>query len=61
MKQGARRLGLRAAMSLVRALDARMDSDDGAALHLRQIYESLTEGFATPDLKEAKTLLDGLR
>jgi class 3 adenylate cyclase/predicted ATPase len=61
MKQGARRLGLRAAISLVRALDARMDSDDGAALHLRQIYESLTEGFATPDLKEAKTLLDGLR
>ena len=26
-----------------------------------RFYESLTEGFATPDLKEAKTLLDGLR
>ncbi|MFI4996632.1 MAG: AAA family ATPase [Hyphomicrobiales bacterium] len=59
-RQGARLLGLRAAVSLVRATDARADPGDGAAAQLRQIYESLTEGFDTPDLKEAKALLDGL-
>jgi class 3 adenylate cyclase/predicted ATPase len=60
-RQGARLLGLRAAMSLVRATDARASPGNGAAAQLRQIYESLTEGFDTPDLKEAKALLDGLR
>jgi predicted ATPase len=60
-RTGASALGLRAAMSLVRATDARVDSGDGAAAHLRQIYESLAEGFDTPDLMEARAMLDSLR
>ncbi|SDR49778.1 SAM domain (Sterile alpha motif) [Rhizobiales bacterium GAS113] len=57
---GVRALGLRAAVSLVRASGAPRDSDNEASARLRQIYESLTEGFGTPDLVEAKALLDGL-
>ena len=51
---------LRAAMSL-----ARLRGDQGrhAEAHdlLAPAYGWFTEGFATPDLKEAKALLDELR
>ncbi|MFI5010916.1 MAG: adenylate/guanylate cyclase domain-containing protein [Hyphomicrobiales bacterium] len=57
---GARSLSLRAAVSLARASGARGGSGDEAAARLRQIYEGLTEGFDTPDLKEAKAVLNSL-
>ena len=58
---GARALALRAAMSLVRLTETRLNSGEGAKAQLRQIYASLTEGFDISDLKEAKDLLDSLR
>jgi predicted ATPase len=33
---------------------------DDASEALRRAYDWFTEGFATPDLREAKTLLDEL-
>jgi hypothetical protein len=57
--QGARFFELRAATSL-----ARLWRDDGrraeANTLLAPIYGRFTEGFAMPDLREAKTLLDEL-
>jgi hypothetical protein len=38
-----------------------MGADVEALDRLRPIYESLTEGFDTSDLKEAKALLDSPR
>ena len=32
----------------------------GTPERLQQIYDQFTEGFATPDLRDAKTLLDEL-
>jgi class 3 adenylate cyclase/predicted ATPase len=58
-EQEAKLWELRAAMSL-----ARLYSDQGRRAEacdiLQPIYGWFTEGFATPDLKEAKTLLDEL-
>ncbi len=58
-QQGARALELRAAMSL-----ARLRRDQGRRAEARDllapVYGWFTEGFDTPDLKEAKALLDEL-
>jgi predicted ATPase len=50
---------LRAAMSLARL---RRDQGRGAEAHdlLASVYAWFTEGFATPDLQEAKALLNEL-
>jgi predicted ATPase len=59
-KQGAKLWELRAAASL-----ARLRRDQGCRAEARDllapVYGWFTEGFATPDLKEAKALLDELR
>jgi predicted ATPase len=58
-EQGAKLWELRAAASL-----ARLRRDQGRSAEARDllapVYGWLTEGFATPDLKEAKALLDEL-
>ena len=57
--QGARSLELRAATSSVRfAVEHGMR--DSALELLRPIYDSLTEGFDTLDLMEAKSLIEEL-
>lgn len=57
--QGARCLELRAATSLTRFWAERGERAKAHEL-LAPIYSWFTEGFDTPDLKEAKTLLDAL-
>jgi predicted ATPase len=58
-EKGARGIELRAATSL-----ARLRRDQGreaeARVLLAPVYGWFTEGFDTPDLKEAKALLDEL-
>ncbi len=58
--QEARSLELRAAVSL-----ARLRLHDGRSatlsVHLRPLYESFGEGFDTPDLTEARQLLEALK
>ena len=55
-RQGARAWELRASVSLARLVA------DGKAARVRRVlgpvYEGFTEGFDTPDLEEAKALLD---
>jgi len=58
--QQARSLELRAATSLARLWDAQSRKGDANRL-LGEVYGWFTEGFDTPDLREAKALLDGLR
>jgi predicted ATPase len=58
-RQGARSLELRAAASLVRLARQRGDVAAARAL-LADAYGRFTEGFDTPDLREARALLDGL-
>ena len=59
-EQEAKLWELRAAMSL-----ARLRCDEGRYMEARNllapVYAWFTEGFGTPDLKEAKALLDELR
>jgi predicted ATPase len=50
---------LRASMSLTRLLDTQGRRDEARAM-LADIYNWFTEGFDTPDLKDAKALLDEL-
>jgi predicted ATPase len=57
--QGARSLELRTAMSLAR-FQAPRGGKDAARELLARVYEGFTEGFDTPDLREARTLLDEL-
>jgi predicted ATPase len=57
--QGARGWALRAMTSMTRLLADRGERMQAYDL-LNPIYASFTEGFDTRDLKEAKTLLDGL-
>jgi predicted ATPase len=56
---GAKTWELRTAMSLARLLVSQGRRDDAHAM-LAEIYNWFTEGFDTPDLKEAKALLDQL-
>ncbi len=58
-RQGALSWELRAATSLAQLLRDQGRSADATAL-LRPVYDRFTEGFATADLKAAKTLLDDL-
>jgi predicted ATPase/DNA-binding winged helix-turn-helix (wHTH) protein len=58
-RQGALSWELRAATSLARLLSNQDRTVDATAL-LRPVYDRFTEGFATADLKAAKSLLDGL-
>lgn len=57
--QGARSVELRAATSLARLWRERGTSREAQDL-LAPLYNWFTEGFDTPDLKEAKALLDEL-
>ena len=56
--QGATMTQLRAALRLCRLW--RSQGADDADRLLRSVYDSFTEGFATADLVEARTLLDRL-
>jgi class 3 adenylate cyclase/tetratricopeptide (TPR) repeat protein len=56
---GAKAYELRTAMSWARLL-ASQDRADEARAMLAEIYNLFTEGFDTPDLKEAKALLEEL-
>ena len=58
-RQQARSLELRAAMSL-RRLWQLQDKRTAARQTLAEVYGWFTEGFDTPDLQEAKALLDDL-
>ncbi len=58
-RQQAKSLELRAAMSLARLWQSQ--GKPGGAQHLLQAaYDGFTEGFDTPDLQDARTLLDSL-
>jgi predicted ATPase len=58
--QAARLFELRATTSLARLLSKRGHCDEARGM-LGEVYNWFTEGYDLPDLKEAKTLLDGLR
>jgi predicted ATPase len=58
-EQGAKALELRAAISMVRLWRNQGKRAEARDL-LAPIYGWFTEGFDTPDLKEAKALLDEL-
>jgi len=58
-RQQAKSLELRAAMSLSR-LWQRQDKREEARQRLEEIYGWFTEGFDTPDLQEARALLETL-
>jgi predicted ATPase len=57
-RQGTRSLELRAAMSLARLSRERGDETEARAL-LAEVLAAFTEGWDTPDLREAKALLEG--
>jgi predicted ATPase len=59
-KMQAKAWELRATMILSRLL-AKQGRRDQARAMLAEIYGWFTEGFDTPDLKDAKALLDELR
>jgi predicted ATPase len=59
-RQGSKGWELRATMSLVR-LWQRLGRLNDAHAALAAVYNSYTEGFTTPDLVEARTLLEALR
>ena len=52
-------LELRSTISLSRLLASKDHRDEARAM-LAEIYSWFTEGFDTPDLKDAKALLDEL-
>ena len=58
--QGAKLLELRAATSLARLLGEQTRREEAREL-LAPIHDWFTEGFDTPDLKDATALLDTLR
>jgi predicted ATPase len=58
-RQGALSWELRTATSLARLLQDQSRSADALTL-LQSVYDRFTEGFATADLRAAKTLLDAL-
>jgi predicted ATPase len=59
-QQKAKSLELRAARDLAQVMAERGERQQAADL-LSPVYRGFTEGFDTPDLKEAKALLDQLR
>jgi predicted ATPase len=59
-EQGTRGYELRAATSLARLWGKQGRRGEAREL-LAPLYGSFTEGFDTPDLKDAKALLDELR
>jgi adenylate cyclase len=58
-QQGAKAWELRATTSLARLLVRQSRCDEGRTM-LAEIYNWFTEGFDTPDLKDARALLDEL-
>jgi class 3 adenylate cyclase/tetratricopeptide (TPR) repeat protein len=58
-RQSAKSYELRATMSLARLLASQGKRDEARTM-LAEIYNWFTEGFDTPDLKDAKALLDEL-
>ena len=58
-RQEAKSLELRASVSLGRLLQKQGKQGEARRL-LAEVYDWFTEGFATPDLQEAKALLDEL-
>jgi predicted ATPase len=58
--QGAKSWELRATMSLARLLKEQSKTEEARRM-LAEIYGWFSEGFDTPDLKEAKALLEELR
>jgi len=58
-EQGAKSFELRANTSLARLLQDTSRRDEAHSM-LADIYTQFTEGLETPDLKDAKSLLDGL-
>jgi predicted ATPase len=58
-KMSAKAWELRATMSLARLLTKQGRRDEAHTM-LAEIYNWFTEGFDTPDLKDAKSLLDQL-
>src|SRR5205823_14583705 len=58
-RQGSKSFGLRAACDLARLYAARSDRAEALAI-LEPTYGWFTEGYDTPDLKEAKALLEEL-
>jgi predicted ATPase len=58
-RQGGKSLELRATVSFARLLTKQGHRDEARAM-LGEIYGWFTEGFDTPDLKDAKALLDEL-
>jgi predicted ATPase len=58
-KMGAKAWELRATMSLTQLLDKQGKRDEAGTM-LAEIYNSFTKGYDTPDLKDAKALLDEL-
>jgi predicted ATPase len=58
-EQGSRGFELRAAVDLARLLSAQQRQAEARAL-LAPVYGWFTEGFDTPDLQEAKALLETL-
>jgi DNA-binding SARP family transcriptional activator len=58
-RQGAKSLGLRAAMSMARLWQQQGKQEDARRV-LREVYDEFTEGFDTPDLQEAANLLQTL-
>jgi predicted ATPase len=58
-QKGAKSLELRATMSLAHLL-AKQGRREEARARVRELYNWFTEGFGTPDLKDAKALLDEL-
>ncbi len=59
-KQRAKSLELRAAVSLARILRD-TERRDRARATIAEIYDQFTEGLNTPDLREAKSLLESIR
>jgi predicted ATPase len=57
--QGSRGFELRAAVDLARLLSAQQRQAEAREL-LANVYSWFTEGFGTPDLEDAKALLDEL-
>ena len=58
-RQSTKSLELRATTSLSRLLQ-KQDQNDEARRRLAEIYGWFSEGFDTPDLKDAKVLLEEL-